>query len=245
VSAAKEQAPHIRVRRYSGSARINHWLVAISFVLLALSGLSLYHPSLFIIGQTLFGSGQTLRWIHPWIGLVLVVAFLGLFIRFLPANLPSFTDAVWLVKIRDVLAARDQYLPEVGKYNAGQKFVFWAQAILISILLVTGVGLWHEQLPFFITLTGWQPTIDDLRIAAVVHATAATLAILVWMIHVYAALWVKGTIPAMTRGSVTGGWGWRHHRKWLRQQVKRPSEIEQTGQPPKVGPDGSRMRPAE
>ena len=38
---------HLRVRRYSGSARINHWIVAISFVLLLLSGLSLFHPSLF------------------------------------------------------------------------------------------------------------------------------------------------------------------------------------------------------
>jgi formate dehydrogenase subunit gamma len=23
----------------------------------------------------------------------------------------------------------------------------------------------------------------------------------------------------MTRGQVTGGWAWRHHRKWLRELV--------------------------
>jgi formate dehydrogenase subunit gamma len=41
----------------------------------------------------------------------------------------------------------------------------------------------------------------------------------VWIIHVYAAIWIRGTIRAMTRGSVTGGWAWRHHRKWLRDLV--------------------------
>jgi formate dehydrogenase subunit gamma len=226
VSDKERHVPRIRVRRYSGSARINHWIVAISFVLLLLSGLSLFHPSLYIIGATLFGDGQTVRWIHPWIGVVLVIAFFGLFIRFLPANLPAFTDFVWLARIRDVLAARDQYLPEVGKYNAGQKFVYWSQAFLITVLFITGIGLWDEKLAFFSHLIGYTPTIDQRRWAAVIHATAAVLSILVWIIHVYAAIWVRGTIPAMVQGTVTGGWGWRYHRKWLRKQVKKPSEIE-------------------
>ncbi len=229
MDAKAPQVTHIRVRRYSGSARVNHWIVAICFVLLLTSGLSMFHPSLFIIGATLFGDGQIMRWIHPWIGVVLVISFTGLFIRFFPANLPAFTDFVWLSRVRSVLAGRDEYLPEVGKYNAGQKFVFWSQAVLIAILFVTGVGLWDSKLPFFEQLTGFYPTIDQRRWAAVIHATAAVLTIIVWIIHVYAAIWVRGTIPAMTQGSVTGGWGWRHHRKWLRRQVKKPSAIEAGG----------------
>ncbi len=50
---------------------------------------------------------------------------------------------------------------------------------------------------------------------------AAVSAICVWIVHVYAAIWVRGTISAMTRGQVTGGWAWRHHRKWLRDLVTR------------------------
>ena len=92
---------HIRVRRYSGSARINHWIVAISFVLLLLSGLSLFHPSLYWLSG-LFGGGATVRWLHPWIGCVLVIGFLGLFIRFFWQNLPETTDFVWLARIRHV-----------------------------------------------------------------------------------------------------------------------------------------------
>lgn len=235
VSDKEPHGPYFRVRRYSGSARINHWIVGISFVLLLLSGLSLFHPSLFIIGETLFGSGQTVRWIHPWIGVVLIVAFIGLFLRFFPANLPAFTDFVWLARIRSVLAGRDEYLPEIGKYNAGQKFVFWGQAFLFTVLFITGIGLWDEKLPFFEQLTGFHPSIEQRRIAAVIHATAAVLSILVWITHVYAAFWVRGTIPAMTQGSVTGGWGWRHHRKWLRKQITKPSQIEEE-KPPTLKP---------
>ncbi|HVY43737.1 MAG TPA: formate dehydrogenase subunit gamma [Hyphomicrobiaceae bacterium] len=215
---------HIRVPRYSGSARINHWIVAISFVLLLLSGLSLFHPSLYWLSG-LFGGGATVRWLHPWIGVVLVIAFIGLFVRFFWQNLPETTDFVWLSRIRDVLTANDQYLPEVGKYNAGQKFVFWSQAVLVATLFITGLGLWQTGLAYVEELFGFKATIEQLRLAALIHAGAAVLAITIWIIHVYAAIWVRGTISAMTRGFVTGGWGWRHHRKWLRSEVAK-GEIE-------------------
>jgi formate dehydrogenase subunit gamma len=224
VTSQDKGEAHIRVPRYSGNARINHWIVAISFVLLLLSGLSLFHPSLYWLSG-LFGGGATVRWLHPWIGVVLVIGFIGLFFRFLSQNLPETTDFVWLGRIRDVLAARDQYLPEVGKYNAGQKFVFWSQAILVATLFITGLGLWQTGLAYVEELFGFKATIEQLRLAALIHAGAAVLAITIWIIHVYAAIWVRGTISAMTRGFVSGGWGWRHHRKWLRSEVAK-GEIE-------------------
>jgi formate dehydrogenase subunit gamma len=209
---------HLQVPRYSGSARINHWVVAISFVLLMISGLALFHPSLFWL-TGLFGGGPTARWIHPWLGVVLIIGFFGLFFRFFAANLPERTDWVWLARLRHVLAGREEYLPEVGKYNAGQKFVFWAQAILVLVMFVTGIGLWPAGLAYFEQLLGFKATIDQRRLAAVIHAGSAVLTIAIWIIHVYAAIWVRGTISAMTRGTVTGGWAWRHHRKWLRKEI--------------------------
>lgn len=208
----------IKVRRYSGSARLNHWVMAISFVLLLLSGLSLFHPSLFFLSG-LFGGGGNVRWLHPWVGLVFAVSFLGLFVRFFVQNLPELTDFIWLARLKSVLGARDEYLPEIGKYNAGQKLVFWSQAFLVPVMLVTGLGLWETGLGFVEQAAGYKATIDQKRLAALIHAMAAVLAIVVWIIHVYAAFWVRGTLRAMTRGTVTGGWGWRHHRKWLRKEV--------------------------
>jgi len=187
-----------------------------------LSGLSLFHPTFFPL-SALFGGLQVAREIHPWLGLLLAIGFLGLFIRFFPQNLPERTDWVWLARLRHVLTANDHYLPEVGKYNAGQKFVFWSQFVLIATLLVTGIGLWDQGLAYVENLLGFKATIEQQRWAALIHSIAAVLAIAIWIVHVYAAIWVRGTISAMTRGTVTGGWGWRHHRKWLRKEIEKGS----------------------
>jgi len=201
----------VTVDRYTVGARINHWITATSLVLLALSGLSLFHPSLFFLSG-LFGGGAWTRFLHPWIGVLLFFSFLGLFLRFWRANLWKREDGTWLARVRDVLAAHDENLPEVGKYNAGQKFVFWAMSILILTLISSGIVIWDQ---YFSPYT----TIGQQRLALIVHSIAAVVIIGVWIIHVYAAIWVRGTIRAMTRGWVTGGWAWRHHRKWLRELV--------------------------
>jgi formate dehydrogenase subunit gamma len=141
-------------------------------------------------------------------------------------NLPEFTDFVWLARITMYCGRTTKTTsPRSAKYNAGQKFVFWSQFILIGTLFVTGVGLCEQGLGYFENLLGFKATIEQKRWAVLTHVSAAVLAITVWIIHVYAVIWVRGTISAMTRGTVTGGWGWRHHRKWLRKEVAR-GEVE-------------------
>ena len=201
----------VTVDRYTGGARINHWITASCLVLLALSGLALFHPSLFFL-TGLFGGGQWTRAIHPWIGVVLFFSFAGLFIRFWRANLWKAEDGTWLARLKDVLTGHEERLPEVGKYNAGQKAVFWSMSLLILVLIMSGLVIWDQ---YFAAYT----TIDQKRVAVLAHALAAIAIICVWIVHVYAAIWVRGTISAMTRGRVTGGWAWRHHRKWLRELV--------------------------
>jgi formate dehydrogenase subunit gamma len=201
----------VTVDRYSGGARINHWITATCLVLLALSGLALFSPWLFFL-TGLFGGGQWTRAIHPWIGVVLFFSFAGLFLRFWRANLWKSEDGTWLARLRDVLSGHEERLPEVGKYNAGQKAVFWLMSILIIVLISSGLVMWDQ---YFYGYTN----IEQKRLAVLVHSMAAITIICVWIVHVYAAIWVRGTIRAMTRGSVTGGWAWRHHRKWLRELV--------------------------
>ena len=203
----------VTVDRYTGAARINHWITATSLVLLALSGLSLFHPRLFFL-SAIFGGGPSTRIIHPWIGVVLFFSFLGLFLRFWRANLWKREDSGWLAHGRDVLADHEERAPEVGKYNAGQKLVFWSMSILIIVLIATGLVMWDQ---YFYAYT----SIEQKRWAVLAHSITAIVIICVWIIHVYSAIWVRGTIRAMTRGSVTGGWAWRHHRKWLRELVTR------------------------
>ena len=201
----------VKVDRYTASARVNHWITAISLVLLALSGLALFHPSLYFL-TGLFGGGQTTRWIHPWIGVLLFFSFAGLFMRFWRANLWAAEDGTWMARLADVLGGREERLPEIGKYNAGQKIVFWSMSILIITLIVSGILIWDQYFAAY-------STVETKRFAVLIHALGAVTIICVWIVHVYAAIWVRGTIGAMTSGQVSGGWAWRHHRKWLRELV--------------------------
>lgn len=217
MAGTSHSTPVTTVRRYTAGARINHWLTAITLILLALSGMALFHPSLFGL-TALFGGGGLTRTIHPWLGVVLLFSFAGLFFRFWRQNLWKHVDNVWLMKLRKVLAGHEEEIPEIGKYNAGQKLVFWFMSILILTLFVSGIALWEQQHPFMKDTLGMAFSIEQQRWAVLIHALAAVAIILVWIVHVYAAIWVKGTVSAMTRGTVTGGWGWRHHRKWLREE---------------------------
>ena len=214
----------VTVDRYTTGARINHWITAASLVLLALSGLSLFHPSLFFLSK-LFGGGETTRAIHPWIGVLLFFSFLGMFLRFWRANLWKGEDGTWMRRLSDVLGGHEERLPEVGKYNAGQKMVFWLMSILIIVLIGSGLGIWDQ---YFAQYT----SVEQKRAAVLIHSLAAIVIICVWIVHVYAAIWVRGTFRAMLRGSVTGGWAWRHHRKWLRELVTGRRDDQSSGSKP-------------
>jgi formate dehydrogenase subunit gamma len=198
----------VYVDRYNATQRINHWITAALFTLLTLSGLSLFHPSLFFL-TNLFGGGQNTRAIHPWFGVFLFASFLILFVRFFSLNLPNRDDWNWSRRIGDVVTNRHDRLPELGKYNAGQKLVFWGQSALITVMFVTGLVIWDQ---YFGTYT----VTDTKRYALAAHSLAALVAILIIIVHIYAGIWIKGTGRAMMRGTVSGGWAYRHHRKWFR-----------------------------
>lgn len=202
--------------RYTTSQRINHWIIAISFVLLALSGLALFHPSMFWLSN-LFGGGPWTRILHPFIGVVLFVCFFLFAVRMVRHNTFDRSDAAWLRHFDDVLNAHDERIPEVGRYNAGQKILFFALVLLVLGLLVTGVVMWREYFSFYFPI--WA-----IRLASVLHAIFALLMICAIIVHIYAGIWVKGSVKAMTRGTVTRGWAWKHHRAWFREEIgKRPT----------------------
>ena len=210
---ADQRAGPVIVKRHMLDVQIAHWIVAISFILLLISGLGMFYGPLFFL-TALFGGGEVTRELHPWFGVALSVAFFWLCIRFIPITLWGREDTAWLAQLRQALSGREDDLPEAGKFNAGQKLYFWAMALLILILLVTGLLTWYR---YFGALTG----IPTQRAAVVFHSIAAILAILAFIVHVHMVTWERGTLRAMTRGSVTAGWGWKHHRKWLREVGRR------------------------
>src|ERR1700751_4480078 len=116
--------------RYTAKERVNHWIVAMAFVLAGLSGLALFHPALFWLSN-LFGGGPWTRILHPFIGLFMVLVFLGLSARVWHENRLASADWQWLRQWRDVVNNREEHLPEVGRYNGGQKLGFFAIVVCL------------------------------------------------------------------------------------------------------------------
>jgi len=206
-----DQDPRYPIQRYTDGERINHWIVAICFILAALSGLAMFHPALFWLSN-LFGGGPWTRILHPFIGCVMAAAFLSMALRFWSRNRIEARDKQWLKQWRDVVDNREDKLPEVGKYNAGQKLLFWVLVVSMLVLFVTGILFWR---PWFAdSFPIWL-----VRLATLLHAAAATVLIIAIIVHIYAAIWVKGSIRAMTRGTVSTRWAAKHHRAWLREKT--------------------------
>jgi formate dehydrogenase subunit gamma len=200
------------IERYTFRERVVHWIVAFTFILLALSGLSVFHP-LFNPLNHLFGGGTWARILHPLIGVVLAVAFWDLARHFWHANRIAPEDREWLRRLRDMLANRPVKLAETGKYNIAQKYYFWTLTGAIGVLVVSGIVVWQ---PYFTPLFPlWL-----VRLAMVLHSLAAFVAVVALIVHIYAAYWVRGSIPAMTRGTVTRTWAKHHHPAWYREISK-------------------------
>src|SRR5262245_36105000 len=128
--------------RYTTVNRVNHWLTAICFVLMVLSGLAMFHPMLYWLSD-LFGGGQWTRAVHPWIGCVLLLSYLGLIVQFWRENLWHREDTEWVKSIREVVENDEEHAPPVGRNNAGQKLVFWSMTFLIPVLFLTGLVIWE------------------------------------------------------------------------------------------------------
>jgi formate dehydrogenase subunit gamma len=218
------------VDRYPGRVRVNHWVTAISLILLALSGAALFHPSLFFLSG-LFGGGANTRALHPWMGVVLLASFAILFVQMVRYNFWQKVDTQWMRHIGEVMSGHEENLPEIGKYNGAQKIVFWLMTLLILVLFGTGIMIWYEYF-------GASFTIEQQRFGHIIHALAAVAMLLVVIVHIYAGFYVRGTMGAMTEGKVTGGWAFRHHRLWLRQEA-REGVVDERQTPPRrhtVGP---------
>ena len=202
------------LRRYRDGDRMNHWFIALMFVLAGLSGLAFFHPSLFFFSY-LFGGGPWTRILHPFLGVLMFVGFLGMFLRLWKDNVVTAADREWRQHMGDMLRGNKAAMPPVGKYNYGQKMVFWAMALSLVVLLLTGLMFWRPWFaPYF--------PIDALRAAVLLHSVAAVVLVAATIMHVYAAIWVKGTVRAMTRGTVSESWAKANHPLWHQEVTKGP-----------------------
>ena len=197
------------IRRYDANERLNHWAVAILFILLAASGLAFFHPAFWFL-SALLGGGNWARILHPFLGVLMFVLFLVMAMRYWDDNRIRPYDREWRKRLGDVISNRDIDLPEIDKYNAGQKYLFWVMVWTMVLLVISGIIMWR---PYFADAFH----INVVRIAVVVHAVSAFILILGIIAHIYAGVfWVAGALRAMTRGTVSHAWARHHHPLWHR-----------------------------
>ncbi len=193
-----------RLERFSFRERAVHWLVAIGFVYVAATGLSLWSHKLLWL-STIFGGGDATRWGHPWGG-IFFAAILGLmFVSWARQMRVDVDDRSWLRQAHRYIANDADGLPESGRFNAGQKMLFWAQSMAAVALLASGLVMWFPSTaPRGLTFA-----------ALLVHPLAAVVAIGGIIVHIYMAVAaIPGSLRAMTRGWVSADWAASHHAKW-------------------------------
>ncbi|WP_312979913.1 formate dehydrogenase-N subunit gamma [Atlantibacter sp.] len=193
--------------------RAVHWTVVICFFLVALSGIALFFPTLQWLTQT-FGTPQMGRILHPFFGVLTFVMLMFMFFRFVKHNLPEREDISWVKNIVEVLKGNEHHVADVGKYNAGQKMMFWTIMSMIFVLLVSGVIIWR---PWFADSF----PIPAIRYSLLIHAVVAIVLIHAILIHIYMAFWVKGSIKGMIEGRVSQRWARKHHPRWYRKLMAR------------------------
>ncbi|HZF19556.1 MAG TPA: formate dehydrogenase subunit gamma [Burkholderiales bacterium] len=196
------------IQRFTPFERYVHWVVAISFSILGVTGLMIMlgkYVLLPVIGYTLFGwLTQLSKHLHNFAGPVFVVSLLMFIVMFVKDNLPRFYDIGWLLKAGGMISG--EHVPS-GRFNAGEKLWFWGGVVVLS-LIVSASGL---VLDF--------PNFDQVRAvmieANLVHAAAAGTVMAISLGHIYlGSIGLEGAYDAMRYGYVDEAWAKEHHEYW-------------------------------
>lgn len=216
MSRTEQILPRGRVLRYTFPERAWHWVAGLTYLYLLLTGLAFWTPWLFWFAIIL-GGGQVSRMLHPWIGLLFAIAVLKMY--FLWSSQMRFepVDRAWMDAMRYYVRNEDEKMPPAGRYNAGQKILFWGFVIFGLLLLLSGLVLWF---PEYISWS-WR----YLRyIAVLVHASSALITVGLFLIHVYMGVFAeRGAFGSVIRGDVSLVFARRYHPGWYEEITGEPA----------------------
>tara|TARA_R110002049_G_scaffold59499_4_gene160840 strand:+ start:946 stop:2022 length:1077 start_codon:yes stop_codon:yes gene_type:complete len=203
------------IPRWKGYERVLHWFVAISFIILAITGLSLLFGREVLIplfgAEGFAGFAQLSMTVHNYLGPAFSVGVLLMILLWARHNIPNRTDIEWFKAGGGMVGKKH---PSAGKLNGGEKVWFWGGVFLLGILVsASGVIL---DFPI------WGQTRGDMALAQGVHAITAILWIGFFLGHAYiGTLGTEGALEGMTRGRVDVNWAKQHHDLWYEDEIAR------------------------
>jgi len=199
--------PNGHILRYTYAERVVHWVAGVSYVYLLLTGLAFWSPWLFWMAVML-GGGSTSRILHPWVGLIFTWAVLRMSQLWGKEMRITAEDRTWRSAMGRYVRNEDESMPPAGRFNAGQKYLFWLMFWGGVVLALSGLVLWFpDRIPWSLRFLRY--------LAVLLHPIAALLTIGGFIIHVYmGTAVVPGGFSSVIRGEVTQGWVRMHHPLW-------------------------------
>jgi formate dehydrogenase subunit gamma len=206
TEAMRSMSEQVRVARFDAYERVMHWMSALSFLYAAFSGLAMWSPKLWWIGEVM-GGGFVIRGTHPWSGVIFAAVIGWMFLRWAKSMRLDKMDRDWMMSMDKYITHQHDKLPPSGKFNAGQKMLFWSQVVTALLLFVTGVVLWFPEV-----MPRWA------RLASIaLHPLGAIGSIGGIIVHIYmGTAAVPDSMRAILRGWVTPEWARFHHPRWWR-----------------------------
>ena len=216
--------------RFNAFERFVHWMTAVCFIVLAISGLNITFGRdllLPLIGPEAFaGWSQWAKYAHNYLSFPFTLGVVLTFLMWLTSNFPTKADIEWIKKGGGMVGHEH---PAAGRFNPGQKFIYWMVVVGGAAVAVTGYLL---MFPFYAT------GIAGMQVAQVIHALVGVLFIAGMLVHIYmGTLGEEGAFELMTDGTVDENWAKQHHSIWYEREVAKGN----IATPP---PEG-RIQPAE
>ncbi|MEO7242488.1 MAG: formate dehydrogenase subunit gamma [Variovorax sp.] len=199
-----------KIERFTAFERAAHWANAIAFCVLAISGIVMAFGKYLLApnsGNIVFGLlTYALKTTHNFFGPLFVVSLVIVFVVFLRDNFWRPSDTNWLRRGGGLFGGAE---PPSGRFNAGEKIVFWLGVFLLGIFVTTS-GLFLDHL-----IPGFTYTRGDMQIAHMVHGVAAMFMMAMFMGHIYiGTIGMRDAYKAMKTGYVDEGWAHEHHALW-------------------------------
>jgi formate dehydrogenase subunit gamma len=201
-----------KVPRFTDFERFSHWLTAVSFVVLGLTGLNITFGKLLLrplVGREAFSTfSEGAKYVHNYISFSFVVGLTLIVGMWIKDNIPDRTDIEWFRQGGGFIKSR--HAP-ARRFNAGEKLVFWGALGAGTLVAVSGFLL---LFPFYVT------NIFGMQIAQGVHAVIALLFVAMILGHIYiGTAGMEGAFEAMGTGEVDYNWAKEHHDLWLKEQI--------------------------